>query len=921
MNNADLVAEGPNNNNQNGKEPKKRGLFGTYLKYGFMPGFGERFKRFSLQLGHFAYLLAMVYGAVRLIKPGHPVLNPANIGKFGFRDVVSAAAENVIISKQTIDQVLIFGAVLLGIALVAFQAVAILIIAGTDFYTSIAHAQDFGSLFTVEDPTKDLGLIGLEMVFGTELFEARATILPIVGAMHAMLAFFSYAMLLIAIFLLIYYVFVVVGEAAISGTPFGRRFNGFYAPIRLCLAFGLLIPVAGGLNVAQYSTLWVAKMGSNMASNAWAVFSTEFFNPKNFAVLPAAPSLREFVGTVFINELCMYAHNELNSSGGNNSHKSIERRVRIPKDSGGFGSMDYMAYSPASATLNGNRDSVKIYWSSRMDDNSSPNARCGSIEMYLANSDDLDGMIDGRILDQIRLSYFDVLKDTIGRINTAPPLTGPSGTTVGANLLDSLIKIQMASEGDEEFGAGSFGDAAIAADMVAQVHDTLESATQEALDQIKGDESSEIAERMAARGWVGAASNFNIVARINGLIYDAVHEPIPQQDEYPTIINAVNASPNPLKPRGFISWVYQRVTGDEPSEVAKATVQVMDVAGTWFAEGLETSEQGALSATGSAVGGVMKHVGNFIRDVFGFGILGMRDEYSANPLGQLAMGGKALIDKALLAFGAYAATVIAIGLSPIGTVGPTTAAVLGGIVNFLVSMGLSAGFVLYFMVPLLPFMYFLFAVVGWLSEIFEAIVAMPLWALAHIRIDGDGLPGQAASGGYYLLFMIFIRPIMIVFGLIGAYLTFSVGVFLLNVLFNDTVLNLRADEEGISRATGAIYDAVGFTIIYVIIVYNMANSSFKLIDAVPNQILRWMGNSTPSFSDGRNVDLGTMQGVAAYATNQVASQGVGGITNRVTSGANQKASDNAAAEQRTKDNQRSGKQTAAIISAIKNNGR
>ena len=57
----------------------------------------------------------------------------------------------------------------------------------------------------------------------------------------------------------------------------------------------------------------------------------------------------------------------------------------------------------------------------------------------------------------------------------------------------------------------------------------------------------------------------------------------------------------------------------------------------------------------------------------------------------------------------------------------------------------------------------------------------------------------------------------------------------------------------------------------------MANSSFKLIDAVPNQILRWMGNSTPSFSDGRNVDLQTMQGVAAYAGSTLSGQALSGV--------------------------------------------
>ncbi|HCK33059.1 MAG TPA: hypothetical protein DHW10_05900, partial [Rhodospirillaceae bacterium] len=431
MNNADLVAEGPNNNNnnQNGKEPKKRGIFGTYIKYGFMPGFGERFKRLGLQLGHFAYLLAMVYGAVRLIKPGHPVLNPANIGKFGFRDVISAAAENVIISKQTIDQVLIFGAVLLGIVMAVLQVALIVIWVAADMVGSMAQAQDIGSMFTVDDPTKDLGLIGLEMVFGTDLFGADAPVSFLIQPLHAMLAFFSYAMLLIAVFLLIYYVFVVVGEAAISGTPFGRRFNGFYAPIRLCLAFGLLIPVAGGLNVAQYTTLWAAKMGSNMATNAWSVFADTFMDPRNFIITPSGPYIQDFVGAVLVNELCMAAYNNVNITGS--SKPTIERRVKLFSYATPSATMagpvpvifpvirsqsaDAMRASVVDEAIAAGRKTITVSWSSKVEDDQEPNQACGSVKFNIksAASDRRNGadafseeLLDPAILDTIRNSYY-----------------------------------------------------------------------------------------------------------------------------------------------------------------------------------------------------------------------------------------------------------------------------------------------------------------------------------------------------------------------------------------------------------------------------------------------------------------------------------------------------------------------------------
>ena len=44
-------------------------------------------------------------------------------------------------------------------------------------------------------------------------------------------------------------------------------------------------------------------------------------------------------------------------------------------------------------------------------------------------------------------------------------------------------------------------------------------------------------------------------------------------------------------------------------------------------------------------------------------------------------------------------------------------------------------------------------------------------------------------------------------------------------------------------------DEFFFTVIYAIIVYMIGMSCFKLIDNVPNHILRWMNAGVPAFND------------------------------------------------------------------------
>ncbi len=190
---------------------------------------------------------------------------------------------------------------------------------------------------------------------------------------------------------------------------------------------------------------------------------------------------------------------------------------------------------------------------------------------------------------------------------------------------------------------------------------------------------------------------------------------------------------------------------------------------------------------------------------------------------------------------------------------------MGGIAaNFFISvamMGLTVGFVLFYVVPFLPFIYFFFAVGGWIKGIFEAMVGAPLWALAHIRIDGHGMPGNAAVNGYFLIFEVFLRPILTVFGLLASISIFSALVEVLNSVFSIVTENVGGyDMESEFAATAATstsenlrskIDEFFFTVIYAIIVYLIAMSSFKLIDTIPNNILRWMGQSVATFGDQR----------------------------------------------------------------------
>jgi conjugal transfer/type IV secretion protein DotA/TraY len=257
----------------------------------------------------------------------------------------------------------------------------------------------------------------------------------------------------------------------------------------------------------------------------------------------------------------------------------------------------------------------------------------------------------------------------------------------------------------------------------------------------------------------------------------------------------------------------------------------------------------------------------------------MRKNPNVHPLAQLTAVGRSLVESSVRNIGfASVGGASAAFLSTFDSFPGPLAAGAASMAMTIAITTISIGFVLYYIVPFLPFIYFFFAVGGWLKAIFEAMVGAPLWALAHIRIDGNGLPGAAAVNGYFLIFEIFLRPILIVFGLLASISIFAALVSILNQVWELVSANVSGfDVVSETTKTGpsmgnffrSALDEFFFTVIYAIIVYMMALASFKMIDLIPANILRWMGQSVATENDAKENAAESLVGTAGVGGNQV----------------------------------------------------
>jgi defect-in-organelle-trafficking protein DotA len=96
----------------------------------------------------------------------------------------------------------------------------------------------------------------------------------------------------------------------------------------------------------------------------------------------------------------------------------------------------------------------------------------------------------------------------------------------------------------------------------------------------------------------------------------------------------------------------------------------------------------------------------------------------------------------------------------------------------------SIGFITAYYAPFLPFMIFIFGVLGWLMAVIEAMVAAPIVALGISSPEGDQALGKAEHA-IMILTNVFLRPSMMIIGYIAAIILSYVGVWAMNAGFSN----------------------------------------------------------------------------------------------------------------------------------------
>ncbi len=1012
---------------------------GTAVKYMVLPGLIPRIRElFFSGFALLAYYVAIIYGMARLIPAGHPFLNETNIGKFGLRHVVKAAWLNLDFRWKNIDRILFFFALVAGLLMMAVYIV------GSFFFLLTAPAMaaaspPIGTLFTNPNPTNDIAFMMMDRMLGIPgIFNSKVVTTTEFGLMptpfhhglHALFAYFSWGLFAVAMVMLLYFIVDIVLETTMTGVPFGKRFSNVWVPLRIVAGIGLLIPVAFGLNSAQWITLYVAKMGSNFATNAWIAFNNNMLNPmgmenKELVSLPSTPDFTGLAKDLFMIRACKDVDEKLAMGRrkaaatpapsdpneivvtGRSKYDAIDaffvdgdRYFTILGQKSQVGKMWPGDYS--SNFINIYLEGLRFYkgkdvrivfgrfnekW---LADGKYPGGVepvCGEVVIpnllpagqkvpsgNVAARDISDGMLIGAS------HTFAVLKMIIGISKTGfgdegdgdeeyeyklmrfatdryyyqetsqgqqkleehrrdvneKNSTNPDDADINGNpdCIHDENNDGIDNDGDDlVFNELGQCDAPVASEFFVNLgkryqrylsygptmgYDYYTGLGQQSLEQrcsrincsrvVSGATDScqrtldactatrdgyedykpinsvyyedlgqenpfginrSLDSDLFKYGWGGAGIWYKFIAEKNGELMGTTNN-LPRLTHYPLLMENVSTE-KAAKDKSASAGCERynpAVGGGGTISLGKSKDDAHELARLYYGlcKNLEINEHLKLAG-----GTTAQNTGNPALDIINAlfstkALYDFRENSIVNPMSQLAALGRALIDKSIhnIMMGAGGAGIG--GLMQLfggvagenaGAIGPfmsqlgAATATFGKVMVSFSFVGLTAGILLFYVIPMLPFLYFFFAVGTWVKTVFEALVGVPLWALAHLRLDeSPGFSGKAASGGYYMLLEIFIRPIVTLFALVASMFVFIGLAYVLNLTWGMITSNLVGYDPITQASTDVMstayfrpkVDQFFFTIVYIIFMYITATGSFKLIDQVPDGIMRWISD-------------------------------------------------------------------------------
>lgn len=187
------------------------------------------------------------------------------------------------------------------------------------------------------------------------------------------------------------------------------------------------------------------------------------------------------------------------------------------------------------------------------------------------------------------------------------------------------------------------------------------------------------------------------------------------------------------------------------------------------------------------------------------------------------------------------------------------------------------GFVLAFIIPIVPFAYFYSAVVSWFLLILEAAFAVPLAILTLFAPSRDGTLIGSWNKILLSIFGILLRPFFTIVGMIVSMMVISFALSYLYDMFYGMVSLVTPNGY-----LGLI-SILGFLAVFALLTFYTVLIGASLITELGDAAMNWLGIGISSLSQRMDMgggikDSGAVQGVTARYSNADTGRKLGGVT-------------------------------------------
>lgn len=707
------------------------------------------------------------------------------------------------------------------------------------------------------------------------------------------LMIFSGILLLVACTMVAWHTITGTVMSAQTGKVLGERWSQVWSPARVVVGLGFLIPISGGFCAAQILVLYLVAWGGTAANMIWvpyvqAISSGSASTAEATAVTDKASFIANLPGTydavrqIAERELC-YETNKIvfQRSGTNLAWNGVPDSLQWQTLTAGdrFAIAGDLVMSTLNPNYWGLIDNTYQRFATQKTKKMDYGMYCGAITVSSVNDElskaSVNNSDNAGLAASVAAEYDKGRFAAVARaqeilrpiMQQAAKTYFPTGGAGGGGQQNAFYFHE---------GSGYQNIPLQIKAAVAAYNQEMLNAAQKALQmgapqQGGNSAGSNLSQVTNGLGWASAGMYYSTLARVQGVVYSRA--------SYPPSFSPDIQTPEAISiDSQVLSKALYSNSESQPGTLADFR--------TWWGRNNrsflldnERAENAAMAGTSTLKTSLF---GELSDGASWWLIDKLLEGFKINPFNamlSLVELGHSILSW-ITALGATIGVVSMASLTPAGLMG---SAVMGGagkggiIGSFFLGIGVmilaalfTSGIVLAYILPMIPYLIVTFFVMAMLILVAEAMVAAPLWAFFHVRMDGQEFVESVQRPGYMISFNLLLRPSLMILGLIMSYLIHGAMAWFVWQTFK-----IAAKGATAGFSVGPV-GAVVFISMYAYINYMIAIRCFNLATQVPDRVARWFGGQ------GEHTDEERMTQQAAGAMSGQIAQRAGSTINAGT---------------------------------------